>query len=90
MKLNNFQDNFQYKKSINPKTKIIPFEKRDRKVKIESKNLATAKIITFPRRYGKVHCLKNCRSIAGTLLGCCGGLFGIVIFILILALLFVI
>ena len=91
MKSNNFQDDFQHhKKSINPKTKIISLEKRAKKVNRESKNSTTAKIITFPRRYGKEHGLKNCRSIAGALFGNCGGWFGVIIFILILALLFVI
>ena len=91
MKLNNFQDDFQHhKKGINLKTKIISFEKRAGKVSRESKNVATAKIITFPKGYGKVHGLKNCSSLAGRLFGSCGGLFGIIIFVLILALLFVI
>ena len=91
MKSNNFQDNFHHhEKSLNRKTKIISLEKRVKKVNKESKNSATAKIIPFPRRYGKVHGLKNCRFIAGTLFGSCGSWFGIIIFILILALLFVI
>ena len=91
MKSNNFQDNFHHhEKSLNPKTKVISLEKRAKKVNKESKNSATAKIITFPRRYEKVDGLKNCRSIAGALFGNCGGWFGVIIFILILALLFVI
>ncbi len=91
MKPNNFQDGFQHhEKSLNPKTKIISFEKRAKKVNKELKNSATAEIITFPRRYEKVDGLKNCRFISVALFGSCGGLFGIIIFILILALLFVI
>jgi len=91
MKPNNFQDDFQpHEKSINPKTKIIPFEKKAKKVNRESKNLASAKIISFTRLAEKGHCIKNCRSVAAKLFSSCGGLFGIIIFVLILALLFVI
>ena len=91
MKLNSFQDDFHhYEKNTHPQTKIISFEKRAKKAKSMSKRDATAKIISFPSRYRKAHRLKNCKSVAGTLCGSCGGLFGIIIFILILALLFVI
>jgi len=91
MKPNNFQDgSHHHGKSLNPKTKIISIEKRAKKVNKESKNSGIAKIITFPRRYGKEDGLKSCRSIVGALFGSCGGWFGVIIFILILALLFVI
>ena len=87
---NDFQNNphTSPKKEKNRTKKIIPFERKEKRDPIKSDLLSEAQIIVFPDRYAKVNSPEKRQSPFELEPAKSGGLFGLMIIILILALLF--
>ncbi len=88
MKPGDFQNNLHSPKKKNEfETKIIPFEKREKKARLSQEQGSGAQVIEFPEHYEKINSIKNRMSPFRETFGRCGGVFGVIILLLILALL---